>query len=144
MIAIIEAELLCRVINDAMGKVLVSLVMPYMKTRSINTLRKEGALNITLKPEDMSKPAMDQARIELALASKVLALLLSLPLFFLLMIVIRCTCGSCMDFCVHQECLLSLALLISPSLHSLRPTSLLCLETYLVNNTKIQYIFFFL
>lgn len=59
-----------RVINDAMGKVLVSLVMPYMKTRSINTLRKEGALNITLKPEDMSKPAMDQARIELSLASK--------------------------------------------------------------------------
>ena len=54
-----------------MGKVLISLMMPYMKTRSISTLRKEGALNITLKPEDLAKPAMDQARIELALASKV-------------------------------------------------------------------------
>jgi hypothetical protein len=60
-----------RVINDSMGKVLMSLMMPYMKTRSINTLRKEGALNITLKPEDLAKPTMDQARIELALASKV-------------------------------------------------------------------------
>eukprot|EP00026_Physarum_polycephalum_P000270 Phypoly_transcript_00270.p1 GENE.Phypoly_transcript_00270~~Phypoly_transcript_00270.p1 ORF type:complete len:988 (-),score=126.97 Phypoly_transcript_00270:2585-5365(-) len=59
-----------RVINDSMGKVLLSLMMPYMKTRSINTLRKEGALNITLKPEDLAKPAMDQARIELSLASK--------------------------------------------------------------------------
>lgn len=59
-----------KVINDAMGKVLVSLMMPYMKIRFINTLRKEGALNITLKPEELVKPAMDQARIELALASK--------------------------------------------------------------------------
>ncbi len=54
-----------------MSKVLLTLMMPYMKTRTINTLRKEGALNLTLKPEDMTKPAMDQSRIELAMASKV-------------------------------------------------------------------------
>lgn len=54
-----------------MGKALLSLMMPYMKARSINALRKEGALNITLKPEEMLKPVMDQSRLDLALAPKV-------------------------------------------------------------------------
>ncbi len=36
----------------------------YTKLRTINLLRKEGALNITLKPEDMARPVADKVYIQ--------------------------------------------------------------------------------
>jgi len=59
-----------RAINDAMGKALVPLLMPYMKCRTINSLRKEGALSLILKPEELTRPVQDQARLDIASASK--------------------------------------------------------------------------
>jgi NCK-associated protein 1 len=60
-----------RVINDAMGKALMPFMMSYMKCRTINILRKEGAINLTLKPEEITRPIQDQGRVDLAIASKV-------------------------------------------------------------------------
>lgn len=54
-----------------MGKALMPLMMSYMKSRTINALRKEGALNLVLKPEEITRPIQDQGRLDLALASKV-------------------------------------------------------------------------
>ncbi|KYQ89693.1 component of SCAR regulatory complex [Tieghemostelium lacteum] len=60
-----------RVLNDSIGKVLMSLEPTYQKRRIITLLRKDGALNLTLKPEDIARPVQDQYRIELAYASTI-------------------------------------------------------------------------
>eukprot|EP01112_Ceratiomyxa_fruticulosa_P019008 TRINITY_DN6153_c0_g1_i1.p1 TRINITY_DN6153_c0_g1~~TRINITY_DN6153_c0_g1_i1.p1 ORF type:complete len:1157 (-),score=241.56 TRINITY_DN6153_c0_g1_i1:17-3487(-) len=60
-----------RAINDPMGKALMSTMMSYMKSRTITALRKDGALNLTLKPEELGRPAQDPGRLDLVLTSRV-------------------------------------------------------------------------
>eukprot|EP01133_Synstelium_polycarpum_P006513 gene6513-7543_t len=59
-----------RVLNDAIGQVLMSLEPTYVKRRFITQLRRDGALNLILKPEDIARPIQDQYRIDLAYASR--------------------------------------------------------------------------
>lgn len=42
------------------GKSIVNVVLPYSRMRNIPTLRSEGTLNITSKPEDLPKPVTDK------------------------------------------------------------------------------------
>eukprot|EP01132_Coremiostelium_polycephalum_P004043 gene4043-5061_t len=59
-----------RVLNDSIGQVLMSLEPTYAKRRVITQLRKDGALNLILKPEDIARPVQDQYRIDLAYAGR--------------------------------------------------------------------------
>ncbi len=63
-------------LSASLGKTLVNLVMLYNKLRTVQILRKEGALNITLKPEDMAKPIIDKVQPS---TNYLLTLLVSLP-----------------------------------------------------------------
>eukprot|EP01114_Cavostelium_apophysatum_P008095 TRINITY_DN2037_c0_g1_i3.p1 TRINITY_DN2037_c0_g1~~TRINITY_DN2037_c0_g1_i3.p1 ORF type:complete len:968 (+),score=390.05 TRINITY_DN2037_c0_g1_i3:690-3593(+) len=56
-------------LNTSLGKTLVTLLPLYMKIRTITILRKEGAINIALKPEDMPKPVSDKFHFQLDHAS---------------------------------------------------------------------------
>lgn len=112
-----------------MGKALLSLVMPYMKSRTINSLRKEGALNITLKPEEMTKPAMDQARIDLANASKV-SFYSPFPPFQISPALPRCICGAFMGYCAPQVFSLCQVQLNLPNLHYQKDGRLPCSKMY--------------
>lgn len=47
-------------INNAVGKALLNIFPVYSKLRTVTMMRKEGALNITLKPEDMAKPIREK------------------------------------------------------------------------------------
>ncbi|KAF2077623.1 hypothetical protein CYY_001086 [Polysphondylium violaceum] len=60
-----------RVLNDTIGTALSSFESTYAKRRVITQLRKDGALNLILKPEDIARPVQDQYRIELAYASRI-------------------------------------------------------------------------
>jgi hypothetical protein len=50
-------------LSASLGKTLVNLMPLYTKLRTVPMLRKEGAINITLKPEDMAKPIIDKVNI---------------------------------------------------------------------------------
>ncbi|EGC34074.1 component of scar regulatory complex [Dictyostelium purpureum] len=60
-----------RAINDSIGQALFSFESTYAKRRVITQLRKDGALNLILKPEDIARPVQDQYRIELAYAGHI-------------------------------------------------------------------------
>ncbi|KAK5577165.1 hypothetical protein RB653_002103 [Dictyostelium firmibasis] len=60
-----------RVLNDAIGNALSSFELNYAKRRVITQLRKDGALNLILKPEDIARPVQDSYRIELAYAGRI-------------------------------------------------------------------------
>lgn len=47
-------------LSSSMGKTLVNLMAMYTKLRTVNMLRKEGSLNIFLKPEEMCRPIVDK------------------------------------------------------------------------------------
>lgn len=49
-------------LSNFIGKILNNLTFIYSKIRTIPSLRKEGVLNITLKPEDMNKPITDKVK----------------------------------------------------------------------------------
>ncbi|EFA80340.1 component of SCAR regulatory complex [Heterostelium album PN500] len=59
-----------RVLNDSIGHVLMSLEPTYAKRKLITQLRRDGALNLILKPEDIARPVQDQYRIDLTYASR--------------------------------------------------------------------------
>ena len=42
------------------GKTMINIILPYTRARNVQTLRSEGTLNITTKPEDMAKPVTDK------------------------------------------------------------------------------------
>jgi hypothetical protein len=42
------------------GKNIVNVIMPLTRIRNVPTLRSEGTLNITSKPEEMPKPITDK------------------------------------------------------------------------------------
>ncbi len=44
----------------SLSKTLSNLIMLFTKLRTLPVLRKEGALNITLKPEELLKPIVDK------------------------------------------------------------------------------------
>jgi hypothetical protein len=50
-------------LNTSLGKTLINLFTLYAKLRAVTILRKEGALNLTLKPEEMSKPVTDKVSL---------------------------------------------------------------------------------
>jgi hypothetical protein len=49
-----------KTLTSSLGKTLVNLLPIYSKLRTVPTLRKEGAINIGLKPEEMTKPIVDK------------------------------------------------------------------------------------
>ncbi|GAM26866.1 hypothetical protein SAMD00019534_100410 [Acytostelium subglobosum LB1] len=60
-----------RVLNDTIGTVLASLEPTYAKRRFITQLRRDGALNLILKPEDIARPIQDQYRTDMLYASRI-------------------------------------------------------------------------
>ncbi|GAM28510.1 hypothetical protein SAMD00019534_116860 [Acytostelium subglobosum LB1] len=58
-------------LNDAIGHTLLSVEATYSKRRLITQLRRDGALNLILKPEDIARPIQDQYRTDLTFASRV-------------------------------------------------------------------------
>lgn len=51
-----------KTLASSLGKTLSGLIFLYSKGRSIQMLRKESTINITLKPEDMSKPTSGKVK----------------------------------------------------------------------------------
>jgi hypothetical protein len=49
-----------RTVNNAIGKALLNIYPTYAKLRTVTMMRKDSALNITLKPEDMAKPLTEK------------------------------------------------------------------------------------
>lgn len=54
-----------RPLNSSLGKTLINLLPLYTKLKTVTLLRKEGTLNLTLKPEDMAKPVVDKFHYQL-------------------------------------------------------------------------------
>lgn len=57
-------------ISTPLGKTLIGFFLAYSKARNIPILRKEGVLNITLKPEDIGKPIIDKFHYQLIYVPK--------------------------------------------------------------------------
>lgn len=53
-----------KTLASSLGKTLSGLIFLYSKGRSIQMLRKESTINITLKPEDMSKPTSGKVKFK--------------------------------------------------------------------------------
>ena len=47
-------------LSASLGKTLVNFVPLFSRLKQIQQLRKEGAFNIAVKPEDMAKPITDK------------------------------------------------------------------------------------
>lgn len=54
-----------RAIGTPLGNTLVNLMPLYAKIRTVTLLRKEGSLNITLKPEEMGRPTIDKFHFQM-------------------------------------------------------------------------------
>ncbi|EGG24359.1 component of SCAR regulatory complex [Cavenderia fasciculata] len=59
-----------RAINDTIGHILASVAESYAKRKFITQLRRDGALNLILKPEDIARPIQDQYRTDLAYGAR--------------------------------------------------------------------------
>eukprot|EP01119_Soliformovum_irregulare_P005153 TRINITY_DN1660_c0_g1_i1.p1 TRINITY_DN1660_c0_g1~~TRINITY_DN1660_c0_g1_i1.p1 ORF type:complete len:1147 (-),score=374.72 TRINITY_DN1660_c0_g1_i1:168-3608(-) len=67
-VKIMQDEL--RTLTPTMTNTLISFFPLYSKMRTVAVLRKEGALSITLKPEEMTRPVTDKSIVQLGLDSQ--------------------------------------------------------------------------
>jgi NCK-associated protein 1 len=57
-------------VADKLGRSLQNHLLMFSRARTVATLRKEGTLNLTLKPEDCTKPVIDQFLLQIHLVPK--------------------------------------------------------------------------